>query len=103
MSFAVLKSRYQKMQNKSLRLVTGQLKGRGGPGRLGIRRGMRQRGGATGRGAIMTGRGAARGGAGARGQDLQDIFIDLNLCEQLYSTRTPGRLLLKLLGLFQVT
>lgn len=54
--------------------ATGQLKGRGGPGRLGIRKGMRQRGGATGRGAALTGRGAARGGAGARGKELK-LFI----------------------------
>lgn len=49
-------------------VATGQLKGRGGPGRLGIRRGMRQRGGAGGRGVALTGRGAARGGAGGRGE-----------------------------------
>lgn len=55
--------------------VTGQLKGRGGPGRLGIRRGMRQRGGAPGRGAALIGRGAARGGAGARGEELRDVCL----------------------------
>ncbi|GAA6092495.1 chromatin target of PRMT1a isoform X1 [Tachysurus ichikawai] len=49
-------------------VCSGQLKGRGGPGRPGIRRGMRQRGGATGRGAALIGRGAARGGAGPRGR-----------------------------------
>ncbi|XP_036421891.1 chromatin target of PRMT1a [Colossoma macropomum] len=47
----------------------GQLKGRGGPGRIGLRRGMRQRGGPPGRGAILSGRGGAgRGGAGPRGR-----------------------------------
>lgn len=42
------------------------MRGRGGPGRIGLRRGMRQRGGPTGRGAFG-GRGAARGAAGGRG------------------------------------
>lgn len=54
--------------------MIGQLKSRGAPGRLGIRRGMRQRGGGTGRGAAMIGRGATRGGAGARGEKLQGTF-----------------------------
>lgn len=48
-------------------LGAGQMRGRGGPGRIGLRRGMRQRGGATGRGALG-GRGAARGAAGGRGK-----------------------------------
>ncbi|XP_062342752.1 chromatin target of PRMT1a isoform X1 [Osmerus eperlanus] len=43
-----------------------QMRGRGGPGRVALRRGMRQRGGAPGRGAIV-GRGAGRG-VGARGR-----------------------------------
>uniref|UniRef100_A0A671SK40 Chromatin target of PRMT1 protein-like n=1 Tax=Sinocyclocheilus anshuiensis TaxID=1608454 RepID=A0A671SK40_9TELE len=45
----------------------GQMRGRGGPGRIGLRRGMRQRGGGTGRGALG-GRGAARGAPGGRGR-----------------------------------
>ncbi|KAG9279566.1 chromatin target of PRMT1a [Astyanax mexicanus] len=51
----------------SLRGV-GQLKGRGGPGRIGLRRGMRQRGGGPGRGALQIGRGAGRGAPGPRGR-----------------------------------
>lgn len=43
------------------------MRGRGGPGRVGLRRGMRQRGGSVGRGAL-SGRGAARGAAGGRGK-----------------------------------
>ncbi|KAL4624825.1 chromatin target of PRMT1 protein-like [Arapaima gigas] len=48
----------------------GQLRGRGGPGRLGIRRGMRQRGGLVGRGGSLRGRGGGpgRGGLGMRGR-----------------------------------
>ena len=42
-----------------------QMRGRGVPGRVALRRGMRQRGAAPGRGAIV-GRGAGRG-VGARG------------------------------------
>ena len=54
----------------------GQLKGRGGPGRIGLRRGMRQRGGGPGRGAILSGRGGAgRGGAGPRGEGLWPFII----------------------------
>lgn len=45
------------------------MRGRGGPGRLGMRRGMRQRGGGPGRGAIMSSRGGARGALGARGEE----------------------------------
>lgn len=57
--------------NSLLFLGAGQLRGRGGPGRIGLRRGMRHRGGATGRGAILSGRGAAgRGAAGPRGEAL---------------------------------
>ncbi|XP_012689931.2 chromatin target of PRMT1a isoform X2 [Clupea harengus] len=46
----------------------GQMRGRGGPGRLGLRRGMRQRGGGPGRGGPLMGRGAGRGMAGPRGR-----------------------------------
>ncbi|XP_066530547.1 chromatin target of PRMT1a isoform X2 [Hoplias malabaricus] len=47
----------------------GPLKGRGGPGRIGLRRGMRQRGGVSGRGVILGGRGGpGRGAAGPRGR-----------------------------------
>ncbi|XP_051949022.1 chromatin target of PRMT1 protein-like isoform X2 [Xyrauchen texanus] len=45
----------------------GQMRGRGGPGRVGLRRGMRQPGGGPGRGA-MIGRGAARAALGGRGR-----------------------------------
>ncbi|KAI7799149.1 chromatin target of PRMT1a [Triplophysa rosa] len=45
----------------------GPMRGRGGPGRVGLRRGMRQRGGSAGRGALI-GRGAARGAVGGRGR-----------------------------------
>ncbi|KAJ8386487.1 hypothetical protein AAFF_G00169570 [Aldrovandia affinis] len=50
----------------SLRGV-GQMRGRGGPGRIGLRRGMRQRGGVVGRGGPLMGRGGGvtRGGMGA--------------------------------------
>lgn len=69
--------------------VTGQLKGRGGPGRPGLRKGMRQRGGATGRGAALTGRGAARGGVGARGEQIQDfIYLYIILWIKLFSSFT---------------
>lgn len=44
----------------------GQLRGRGGPNRLGLRRGMRQRGGLGVRGGPLTGTG--RGGQGLRGK-----------------------------------
>ncbi|XP_023665663.1 chromatin target of PRMT1 protein-like [Paramormyrops kingsleyae] len=44
----------------------GQLRGRGGPNRLGLRRGMRQRGGLGVRGGPLTGTG--RGGQGLRGR-----------------------------------
>lgn len=68
-------------------MCSGQLKGRGGPGRPGIRRGMRQRGGATGRGAALIGRGAARGGAGPRGEELQDfIYLDMILWTRDFSS-----------------
>ncbi|KAJ8267844.1 hypothetical protein COCON_G00130160 [Conger conger] len=60
----------------------GQMRGRGGPGRIGLRRGMRQRGALGGRGGVLAGRGggAGRGGMGARvmGQGLQR-FHTLNL------------------------
>ncbi|KAJ8335140.1 hypothetical protein SKAU_G00407790 [Synaphobranchus kaupii] len=48
----------------------GQMRGRGGPGRIGLRRGMRQRGGLPGRGGSLMGRGggAGRGGVGVRGR-----------------------------------
>ncbi|XP_030644794.1 chromatin target of PRMT1a [Chanos chanos] len=46
----------------------GQMRGRGGVGRVGLRRGMRQRGGPVGKGAVLGGRGAGRGGAGGRGR-----------------------------------
>ncbi|KAL4646709.1 chromatin target of PRMT1 protein-like [Arapaima gigas] len=45
----------------------GQIRGRGGPVRLGLRRGMRQRGGVVGRGGTIIGRGA-RGGLGGKGR-----------------------------------
>ncbi len=48
-------------------LGAGQMRGRGGPGRIGLRRGMRLRGGVPGRGALG-GRGAARGAPGGRGE-----------------------------------
>ncbi|XP_028820247.1 chromatin target of PRMT1a [Denticeps clupeoides] len=45
----------------------GPMRGRGGPGRMGLRRGMRQRGGGPGRGAAHMGRGAGKVGARGRG------------------------------------
>lgn len=47
------------------------MRGRGGPGRVALRRGMRQRG-AAGRGGAF-GRGAGRG-VGARGKELDSEF-----------------------------
>ncbi|KAJ8273533.1 hypothetical protein GJAV_G00102670 [Gymnothorax javanicus] len=47
----------------------GQIRGRGGPGRIGLRRGARQRGAMSGRGGVLgRGGGPGRGGIGARGR-----------------------------------
>lgn len=57
----------------------GQMRGRGGPGRVAQRRGMRQRGGFAGRGGAF-GRGAGRG-VGARGMELD---FELGLIKSVY-------------------
>ncbi|KAM6958637.1 chromatin target of PRMT1a [Aplochiton taeniatus] len=54
------------LRGKRLSTGTGQLRGRGGPGRMSLRRPMRQRGGPAGRGAALA-RGAGRG-IGVRGR-----------------------------------